>query len=88
VGIAGDRRIVNVTTLAPTRPLEGSVSVEAGSHQSVNAHAGLGGSSSIIDWRISGSAFTTQDPDARRRYDLERISASGGERHGHGAYQP
>ncbi|EGD59968.1 TonB-dependent receptor [Novosphingobium nitrogenifigens DSM 19370] len=52
--------IVNVTTLAPTRPLEGSVSVEAGSHQSVNAHAGLGGSSSIIDWRISGSAFTTQ----------------------------
>lgn len=51
--------IINVTTAQPTKPLEESFSVEAGSHQTVNAHAGVGGSSKLIDWRISGSVFTT-----------------------------
>lgn len=51
--------VINVVTAAPTRPLEEDFSVEAGSHRTVNAHAGLGGTSSLIDWRISGSAFTT-----------------------------
>jgi vitamin B12 transporter len=52
--------IVNVTTVAPTRPLQGDLSVESGSYQTVNAHAGLGGTSSLVDWRVSGSAFTTE----------------------------
>ncbi len=51
--------IVNVTTVAPTKPLEEDFSVEAGSHRTVDAHAGIGGTSSLVDWRISGSAFTT-----------------------------
>ena len=52
--------IINVTTVAPTRPLQADFSVEAGSDQTVNAHAGLGGTSSLVDWRVSGTAFTTE----------------------------
>ena len=51
--------VVNVVTVAPTRPLEEDFSVEAGSHRTVDAHAGIGGTSSLLDWRVSGSAFTT-----------------------------
>jgi vitamin B12 transporter len=51
--------IVNVTTVVPTRPLQADLSVETGSHQTVDAHAGLGGTSSLVDWRVSGTAFTT-----------------------------
>lgn len=52
--------IVNVTTVAPTRPLQADIAVEAGTHQTVDAHAGVGGTSMLVDWRISGSAFTTE----------------------------
>ena len=52
--------IVNVTTVAPTKPLQGDLSVEGGSHQTVDAHAGLGGTSALVDWRVSGTAFTTE----------------------------
>ncbi len=52
--------IVNVTTVVPTRPLQADLSVEAGSNQTVDAHGGLGGASSLADWRISGTAFATQ----------------------------
>ena len=52
--------IVNVTTVAPTRPLQADISVEGGSNQTVDAHAGLGGTSSLVDWRVSGTAFSTQ----------------------------
>jgi len=52
--------VINVTTVAPTRPLEADFGVEGGSNQTVNAHAGLGGTSSLVDWRLSGTAFSTE----------------------------
>jgi vitamin B12 transporter len=52
--------IVNVTTVAPTRPLQADLAVEAGSYQTVNAHAGIGGTSALVEWRVSGTAFTTE----------------------------
>lgn len=52
--------VIDMTTLAPTRPREANLSVEAGSHQTVSAHAGLGGTSALVDWRVSGSTFTTE----------------------------
>jgi vitamin B12 transporter len=52
--------VINVTTVAPTKPLEADFSVEGGTHQTVDAHAGLGGTSALVDWRLSGSTFTTQ----------------------------
>jgi len=51
--------VVNVTTVVPTRPLEADIGVEGGSHQTVDAHAGIGGTSTLVDWRISGSTFST-----------------------------
>ena len=51
--------VINVTTRAPTRPLEGDFSAEVGSHQTLSAHAGVGGTSPLLDWRISASDFTT-----------------------------
>lgn len=51
--------IVNVTTTAPTKPLQADFSIQGGSHQSVDAQAALGGISRLVDWRISGAAFTT-----------------------------
>ncbi len=38
--------IINVSTATSTKPLEVSFSVEAGSHQTVNIHVGIGGTSS------------------------------------------
>ena len=52
--------VVNVTTTAPTRPLQADFSVQGGSHQSFDAQAALGGTSKLLDWRVSGSAFTTE----------------------------
>ncbi len=51
--------VINVVTVAPTKPLEEDFSLEVGSHRTVDAHAGIGGTSALVDWRISGSAFTT-----------------------------
>ena len=51
--------VVSVTTATPTAPLQASFSVEGGSHKMLNAHAGIGGTSALVDWRISGSDFTT-----------------------------
>lgn len=52
--------VINVTTRRPTRPLEGDVAFEGGSNQTLSAHAGLGGTGSLVDWRLSGSTFTTE----------------------------
>ena len=51
--------VVSVTTAAPTAPLQANFNIEAGSHATLNAHAGIGGTSALVDWRISGSDFTT-----------------------------
>ena len=51
--------VVNVLTNRPTAPLEGRVSIEGGSRNTLNARAGVGGSGKLLDWRIAGSTFTT-----------------------------
>lgn len=57
--------VVNVTTRRPSKPLEGSFAVEAGTHDTVSARAGIGGTSDAIDWRVSASRFTTDGISAR-----------------------
>lgn len=51
--------IVHVTTVAPTRPLGADWAAEAGSHQTVSARGGIGGTSDRIDWRLAASTFST-----------------------------
>jgi vitamin B12 transporter len=57
--------VVNVRTRRPAEPLEGSVAVEAGTHDTVSARAGVGGTSEAIDWRLAASRFTTDGISAR-----------------------
>jgi vitamin B12 transporter len=57
--------VVNVSTRKPEKPLEGSMAVEAGTHETVSARAGIGGTSEAVDWRIAGSTFTTDGISAR-----------------------
>ena len=73
--------VVNVLTRRAEKPLEGSIAVEAGSHETVNARAGVGGTGSLLDWRVSGSAFTTDGISARSNGTEDdgyrRVAASG-----------
>lgn len=57
--------VIDVTTRKPLKSLEGSFAVEAGTHQTVSARAGIGGTSAAVDWRLSGSTFTTDGISAR-----------------------
>lgn len=57
--------VVNVTTRRPEKPLEGSFAIEAGTHDTLSARAGIGGTTGAIDWRIAGSTFTTDGISAR-----------------------
>lgn len=57
--------VVSVTTRKAQKPLEGSFAVEAGTHDTVNAQAGIGGTGALVDWRISGSTFSTTGISAR-----------------------
>lgn len=68
--------VVNIVTARPQKPLEGSFHVEAGSRETVNARAGIGGKSRLADWRLAGSTFVTDgisasslgtEPDGYRR---------------------
>ncbi|WP_336962884.1 TonB-dependent receptor plug domain-containing protein [Sphingobium aquiterrae] len=51
--------VVNVQTARPTKALEGSAAMEAGSRQTISGRAAVGGHSDLLDWRLSGSTFTT-----------------------------
>lgn len=51
--------VVNIVTATPVRPLEGSTDVSAGSRQTVNARAALGGASGRFHWRVAGNVFST-----------------------------
>lgn len=51
--------VVNIVTARPRKSIEGSFLVEAGSRDTVNARAGIGGKSESIDWRFGTSAFVT-----------------------------
>ncbi|MBB4858915.1 vitamin B12 transporter [Novosphingobium chloroacetimidivorans] len=57
--------VVNVSTRKPEKPLEGSMAIEAGTHETVSARAGIGGTSERVDWRVAGSTFTTDGISAR-----------------------
>lgn len=57
--------VVNVTTRKPERALEGSFAAEVGSHDTISARAGVGGTSEAIDWRLAGSTFFTDGISAR-----------------------
>lgn len=52
--------VVNISTARPSRSLEGSMDIEAGSRETVNARAAVGGADGPIDWRIAGNVFTTE----------------------------
>lgn len=73
--------VVNVLTRRAEKPLEGKMAVEAGTHYTVNAHAGIGGTGALLDWRVAGSAFTTDGISARSNGTeadgYRRVSASG-----------
>ncbi|NLR71368.1 TonB-dependent receptor [Novosphingobium sp. ERN07] len=73
--------VVNVLTRRAEKPLEGSMAVEAGTHETVNAQAGIGGTGSLLDWRVAGSTFTTQGISARSNGTepdgYQRTAASG-----------
>ncbi len=57
--------VINVQTARATRPIEGSASFEAGTHETLSARAAVGGTSDFIDWRVSGSTFITDGISAR-----------------------
>lgn len=57
--------VISATTARPTQPLEGSFAVEAGSHETINARAGVAGTSDLVDWRVAGSTFSTDGISAR-----------------------
>lgn len=57
--------VINVTTRKPERPLEGGFALEGGTHETVSARAGVGGTNRIADWRLSASTFTTDGISAR-----------------------
>lgn len=73
--------VIDVTTRKAQKPLEGSMAVEAGTHDTVNAQAGIGGTSQLLDWRLAASAFTTRGISARSNGTepdgYRRASASG-----------
>lgn len=51
--------VVNVVTPLPTKAMEGSFDIEAGSRDTVSARAAIGGVSGPLRWRIGGQSFTT-----------------------------
>ncbi len=51
--------VVNIVTPLPTRDLEGSLDLEGGSRDTVNARAALGGTTGPLAWRVGAQAFTT-----------------------------
>jgi vitamin B12 transporter len=57
--------VIAVQTRHAQKRLEESFSVEAGSRGTVYARASLSGKSDQIDWRVAGSAFTTDGISAR-----------------------
>jgi vitamin B12 transporter len=73
--------VVSVRTRRAEKALEGSMAVEAGTHDTVNAQAGIGGTGALLDWRVAGSAFATDGISARSNGTEDdgyrRVSASG-----------
>ncbi len=51
--------VVSISTAQPETPLGGSVDIEAGSRDTVNARAGIGGKTDRLSWRVAAGTFTT-----------------------------
>jgi vitamin B12 transporter len=51
--------VVNIVTALPTRALEASFDVEAGSRETTSARAAVGGKTGPLAWRIAGQTFST-----------------------------
>jgi vitamin B12 transporter len=51
--------VVNLITAAPTRPFEADAIAEGGSHNWRYGRVGVGGTSDLIDWRVSGGFLRT-----------------------------
>ena len=51
--------VVNIVTAAPEGPLGAMIDLEAGSRETLNARAGIGGTTGPVRWRVGGHAFTT-----------------------------
>ena len=51
--------VVNLITAEPTRPLEASLTAEAGSRGTSYLRGGIGGASDRIDWRVAASHYQT-----------------------------
>ena len=74
--------VINVTTRKAEKPLEGSLALEGGSHDTLSAQAGIGGTGQLVDWRIAASSFVTDGISARSNGTeadgFRRTAASGG----------
>ena len=51
--------VVNIVTATPQKEIEGSFDLEAGSRDTVNARAAIGGRTGPLSWRLGGQSFTT-----------------------------
>ncbi len=51
--------VVNIVTPLATKSLEGSFDVEAGSRETADSRAAIGGKDGPVTWRLAGEAFTT-----------------------------
>lgn len=52
--------VINIVTASPEKDLEGSFDLEAGSRQTVNARAAIGGRTGPLSWRLGGQRFATE----------------------------
>ncbi len=56
--------VVNIVTADPTKPFEGSASLEGGSMSTGYARAAVGGASERLVWRLAGGYYTTRGVSA------------------------
>lgn len=51
--------VINIVSTSPKEAFEGSVDIEAGSHDTISARAGIGGKNGPVSWRIAAQNFST-----------------------------
>ena len=56
--------VVNIVTAQPTAPFQGDVQAEGGSYGTAFVHAGLGGLSDRVDWRVGAWYHSTDSVSA------------------------
>jgi vitamin B12 transporter len=63
--------VVNIVTAEPTKPFEGSASVEGGSMKTGYVRAGVGGATDQLVWRLAAAQYTT-DGVSNYRFGTEK----------------